>query len=105
MLELQAEATPITGDWHTAKKEIRKLGIRVTTSLKSCVLGCCADSDIKEDEPALWQTAKRWTLHDGGYLNHQNLTAFQGFKVAEILQRNGIKHSWEKEAWALEIEL
>lgn len=106
MLELQTETTRTAGDWHTAKKEIRQLGIRVTTSLQSCALGCvnCSD-DITEDETALFQTAKRWDSYSGGYLNHQNITPFQAFKIAEILQRNGIKHAWEQPYYAIEIEL
>ena len=106
MLELQTETPRKVGDWNTAKKEIRQLGIRVTTSLKSCSLGCVGCSeDITEEEAALFQTAKRWDSNWGGYLNHQNIEPFQAFKIAEILIRNGVDYSWEKEFYAIEITL
>ena len=106
MLELQTDTPLMVGDWETAKKEIRQLGIRVTTSLKSCALGCvgCSD-DITAEETALFQSAKRWDSYYGGYLNHQNIEPFEAFKIAEILIRNRIDYKWDKPFHAIEINL
>lgn len=96
-----------TQDWDTAKKQIRKLGIRVTTSLASCRLGCCVGEHIDESQPIIWQSANRWRWtesdyrhlhkqkHNWRYLNHDNLTPEMKWEIAKILEANGVPMDWD----------
>lgn len=92
-------------DWETAKKEIRKLGIRVTTSMKSCRLGCCTPEPKDPKQPVIWQSANRWRInerdlwgfqgkHYWRYLNHNNLSADQKWDVAKILEKYNVPMDW-----------
>ena len=95
----------IEQDWVSAKQEIRKLGIRVTTSMKSCRLGCCVGEHIDEDKPIIWQSANRWRVNQSDlwgfqgknywrYLNHDNLTSDQKWEVAKILEKYNVPMDW-----------
>ena len=92
-------------DWITAKQQIRKLGIRVTTSLKACNLGCCLDEhQISDNEKALWQSAKRWNKHArSNVINHSGLDYAELFEICKILDDNDIPYQWDGMSYAIEI--
>lgn len=92
-------------DWNTAKKQIRKLGIRVTTSLKACTLGCCLDEhQISDDEKALWQSANRWNKHArSNVINHSGLDYAELFEICKILDDNNVIYRWRGFNYAIEI--
>ena len=90
--------------WNKAKKEIRAHGVTVTTSLKSCRLGCagCVEDSPKwegTDAPVLWQTATRWRQSKS--LNHQNITPELALKIIVTLNDNGVAWNWPGKDWAV----
>jgi hypothetical protein len=89
----------MAGNWNEAVKDIRKLGIRVKTSINSCCPGC-VDSEaekISPDEPMIFSLRTRFNGTDGGVLYHQKIggTPLAG-SVAEILYKHGVVNLWDQ---------
>jgi hypothetical protein len=81
--------------WTQAKKELRKAGIIVKTSLKGCCLGC-RDNGIPDDTPAIYQLGKRFSNKWGGYLCHQDIgDTLTALTVMKILSNNKIEYKWD----------
>lgn len=106
MQEVQEKKWVDDADWVSAKKEIRKLGIRVNVSLNSCGLGCvgCADATFGEDEPALFATAARFNSDYGGYIHHQNLSAHQYYQVFEVLRKRKVRYEWNQPYHCIKVD-
>lgn len=82
-------------NWNEAKKELRKAGIQVNTSVKSCSLGCpCVGDGDFGDAPAIWQTGKRFTK-TGGWLNHCNLSDKDKIKIFATFTYYNIAVTWD----------
>lgn len=83
-------------NWTQAKKELRKAGIIVNTSLKGCCLGCQDNSPIPDGVPAIYQLGKRFSNKRGGYLCHQDLGGtLTALTVMKILSTNRIEYKWD----------
>jgi hypothetical protein len=94
-------------NWKQAKRELRKEGISVNTSLKGCCLGCLDNAPFADEQPAIFQLSSRWDSYSGGYLSHQNIgDTMLAVKVMAILNSNGINWDWNgSEVFSIGIKL
>lgn len=94
-------------NWKQAKRELRKEGISVNTSLKGCCLGCVENTPFTDNQPAIYQLSNRWDSYSGGYLSHQNIgDTLVATKVMSILNRNGLAWDWDgSESFSIGIDL
>jgi len=87
------------GDWSLARKALRRLGVRVKTSINACCPGCIDNEKEKivDDEPLIFSIRSRFDSDYGGVLYHQNIAGTDlAEKVDDVLFKFRIHYQWDR---------